>query len=50
LSQTNAKIVKSWAEAKKDKWKKFLFPASRWRLYSSFTNGIQESGSKGIQL
>jgi putative ABC transport system permease protein len=33
-------------EAKKDKWEMFLYPASRWRLYSSFTNGVEDSGGR----
>jgi putative ABC transport system permease protein len=33
-------------EAKKDKWELFLYPASRWRLYSSFTNGVEDSGGR----
>jgi len=33
-------------EAKKDKWEMFLYPASRWRLYSSFTNGAEDSGGR----
>lgn len=33
-------------EAKKDKWEMFLYPISRWRLYSSFTNGAEDSGGR----
>ncbi|MEO6316191.1 MAG: ABC transporter permease [Chitinophagaceae bacterium] len=33
-------------EAKKDKWEMFLYPAARWRLYSSFTNGVEDSGGR----
>ena len=33
-------------EAKKDKWEMFLYPASRWRLYSSFTNGAEDSNGR----
>lgn len=33
-------------EAKKDKWEMFLYPVSRWRLYSSFTNGVEDSGGR----
>ncbi|HTL08862.1 MAG TPA: ABC transporter permease [Chitinophagaceae bacterium] len=33
-------------EAKKDKWEMFLYPISRWRLYSSFTNGVEDSGGR----
>ncbi len=33
-------------EAKKDKWEMFIYPISRWRLYSSFTNGAEDSGGR----
>jgi putative ABC transport system permease protein len=33
-------------EAKKDKWEMFIYPMSRWRLYSSFTNGVEDSGGR----
>jgi putative ABC transport system permease protein len=33
-------------EAKKDKWEMFLYPIKRWRLYSSFTNGVEDSGGR----
>lgn len=33
-------------EAKKDKWEMFLYPMSRWRLYSSFTNGVEDNGGR----
>src|SRR5205085_1372921 len=33
-------------EAKKDKWEMFIYPISRWRLYSSFTNGIEDNGGR----
>ncbi len=29
-------------EAKTDKWEMFLYPMNKWRLYSSFTNGIED--------
>jgi ABC-type antimicrobial peptide transport system permease subunit len=31
-------------EAKHLKWELFLYPLSRWRLYSSFTNGVEDNG------
>ena len=31
-------------EAKKIKWELFLYPLSRWHLYSSFTNGVEDNG------
>ncbi len=33
-------------EAKKDKWEMFVYPISRWRLYSSFTNGAEDGGGR----
>ncbi|GAO44886.1 ABC transporter permease [Flavihumibacter petaseus] len=33
-------------EAKKDKWEMFLYPISRWRLYSSFTDGAEDNGGR----
>ncbi|ULQ52712.1 ABC transporter permease [Flavihumibacter fluvii] len=33
-------------EAKKDKWEMFIYPISRWRLYSSFTNGTEDNGGR----
>ncbi len=26
------------------KWELFLYPLRRWRLYSSFTNGVEDNG------
>jgi len=34
------------AEAKTMKWELFIYPLSRWRLYSSFTNGVEDSGGR----
>ncbi|HZK64812.1 MAG TPA: ABC transporter permease, partial [Puia sp.] len=31
-------------EAKTMKWELFLYPLSRWRLHSSFTNGVEDNG------
>jgi len=33
-------------EAKKMKWELFLYPLNRWRLYSSFTNGVEDNGGR----
>jgi putative ABC transport system permease protein len=33
-------------ESKKDNWQMFLYPMSRWRLYSSFTNGEEDNGGR----
>ncbi len=33
-------------DAKKMKWELFLYPLERWRLYSSFTNGVEDNGGR----
>lgn len=33
-------------EAKKDNWQMFLYPMSRWRLYSNFQNGYETDGGR----
>ncbi|MEO6328457.1 MAG: ABC transporter permease [Ginsengibacter sp.] len=33
-------------DAKRMKWELFLYPVSRWRLYSSFTNGVEDYGGR----
>ncbi len=33
-------------EAKKMKWELFLYPLDRWRLHSSFTNGVEDAGGR----
>jgi ABC-type antimicrobial peptide transport system permease subunit len=33
-------------EAKKDNWQMFLYPISRWRLYSNFQNGYETGGGR----
>ncbi|HEY9256901.1 ABC transporter permease [Chitinophaga sp.] len=33
-------------ESKKMKWELTLYPLSRWRLYSSFTNGAEDNGGR----
>ncbi|WP_214070202.1 ABC transporter permease [Mucilaginibacter sp. dw_454] len=39
-------------EARKFKWEYFLYPMERWRLYSSFTNGVEDNNgrSKTVQM
>jgi putative ABC transport system permease protein len=34
-------------DAKKMKWEQFIYPLKRWRLYSSFTNGVEDNGGRG---
>ncbi|KAA2238566.1 FtsX-like permease family protein [Chitinophaga agrisoli] len=33
-------------EAKEMKWELFLYPISRWRLYSSFSDGVEDNGGR----
>jgi putative ABC transport system permease protein len=33
-------------EAKTMKWELFMYPLSRWRLYSSFSNGMEDNGGR----
>ena len=33
-------------DAKAMKWELFLYPLERWRLYSSFTNGVEDNGGR----
>jgi ABC-type antimicrobial peptide transport system permease subunit len=33
-------------EAKTMKWELFIYPLDRWRLYSSFTNGVEDGGGR----
>ncbi|HTE23571.1 ABC transporter permease [Flavitalea sp.] len=33
-------------EAKTMKWELFLYPLKQWRLYSSFTNGVEDNGGR----
>lgn len=33
-------------DAKKMKWEQFIYPLKRWRLYSSFTNGVEDNGGR----
>lgn len=33
-------------DAKKMKWEQFIYTLKRWRLYSSFTNGVEDNGGR----
>lgn len=33
-------------DAKKMKWEQFIYPLKRWRLYSSFTDGVEDNGGR----
>jgi ABC-type antimicrobial peptide transport system permease subunit len=43
------KVFKQKYDKDEPKWEMFLYPLSRWRLYSSFTNGV-EDGSGRIEF
>lgn len=44
----NAKLRTFKGKYDKDdpKWEMFIYPLSRWRLYSSFTNGVEDGGGR----
>jgi putative ABC transport system permease protein len=46
LAAANAKmkVLKPKYDPDEPKWEMFLYPASRWRLHSSFTNGVEDGG------
>ncbi len=47
IASANAKVkgIKlKYAKDEDPNWQMFLYPASRWRLYSSFTNGKEDGG------
>ncbi|HVZ56467.1 MAG TPA: ABC transporter permease [Chitinophagaceae bacterium] len=40
------KVIKTRYDKDDPKWEMFLYPMSRWRLYSSFTNGHEDGGGR----
>lgn len=46
IASANAKmkVMKPRYDKNEPKWEMFLYPISRWRLYSSFTNGKEDGG------
>ena len=38
------KVLKGRYEKDEPKWEMFLYPISRWRLYSSFKGGVEDGG------
>ncbi|HYK44603.1 MAG TPA: ABC transporter permease, partial [Parafilimonas sp.] len=40
------KTLKTKYDTEDPKWEMFLYPLSRWRLYSSFTNGVEDGGGQ----
>jgi predicted permease len=42
--QAKMKVLKPKYDSSEPSWEMFLYPMSRWRLYSSFTNGVEDGG------
>ena len=40
------KVMKQRYARDEPKWEMFLYPISKWRLYSSFTNGVEDGGGR----
>ena len=40
------KVLKQRYAKDEPKWEMFLYPMSKWRLYSSFTNGVEDGGGR----
>jgi putative ABC transport system permease protein len=40
------KVFKQRYDKDEPKWEMFLYPLTRWRLYSSFTNGLEDGGGR----
>ena len=40
------KVIKQKYDKEDAKWEMFIYPISRWRLYSSFTNGAEDGGGR----
>ncbi|WP_276481390.1 ABC transporter permease [Paraflavitalea pollutisoli] len=40
------KVMKQRYDKDEPKWEMFLYPLDRWRMYSSFTNGVEDSGGR----
>jgi ABC-type antimicrobial peptide transport system permease subunit len=40
------KVLKPKYEKDEPKWEMFIYPMSKWRLYSSFTNGKEDGGGR----
>ena len=48
FASANAKIktLRVKYEPSEPRWQMFLYPMSKWRLYSSFTNGVEDGGGR----
>jgi ABC-type antimicrobial peptide transport system permease subunit len=42
--QAKMKVLKPKYDKSEPKWEMFLYPAERWRLYSTFENGVETGG------
>lgn len=40
------KVIKQKYQPEEPKWEMFLYPMSKWRLYSSFENGVEDGGGR----
>lgn len=40
------KVMKQRYAKDEPKWEMFLYPLDRWRMYSSFTNGVEDNGGR----
>jgi ABC-type antimicrobial peptide transport system permease subunit len=40
------KVLKQKYAKEETKWEMFLYPIKKWRLYSSFTNGVEDGGGR----
>lgn len=46
LLNEKLKTLKPRYDKDETKWEMFVYPVSRWRLYSSFTNGVEDGGGR----
>lgn len=46
LLNEKLKTLKPRYDKNESKWEMFVYPMSRWRLYSSFTNGVEDNGGR----
>ena len=44
--EPKVKVLKRKYDKDEPKWEMFLYPIRKWRLYSSFTNGVEDGGGR----
>ncbi len=44
--EPKVKVLKRKYDKDEPKWEMFLYPITKWRLYSSFTNGVEDGGGR----